>query len=127
MYNVIDIYEALGAATTSIGGFVSLVCVCFIVICWSKIFKKANRAGFWAIIPIANLWVYFKISTRNHILWFILSIIPITTLIAAIAGAFGMAKAFGKGFLFGLLLLFFPIIGLPILAFGSSRYVGTGN
>lgn len=124
LYNFNDIYNVLGAGATTFGGIVSVVCFVIIIISWWKIFKKAGRAGFLSIIPFVNFWVFFKISTRNNILWFILSLIPATTLIGDIAGSFGLAKAFGKGFGFGLLLFFFPIIGLPILAFGQSEYEG---
>lgn len=37
---------------------------------------------------------------------------------------FQMAKVFGKGFLFGLGLLFLSVIFFPVLAFGDSRYIG---
>jgi hypothetical protein len=35
-----------------------------------------------------------------------------------------LAKSFGKTTGFGVLMIFFPAIMNPILAFGSSRYVG---
>ncbi|MHC4607720.1 MAG: DUF5684 domain-containing protein [Planctomycetota bacterium] len=35
-----------------------------------------------------------------------------------------VARSFGKGFLFGLGLLFLPFIFYPVLGFGGARYVG---
>ena len=124
-----SVFDIMGSSSSSgsesgFGAFIAFVILVVAIICWWKIFKKAGKAGFWAIIPYANLWTFFKIATRNNILWFILAIIPPTAFIADIAGSFGLAKAFGKGFGFGLLLLFFPWIGLPILAFGKSEYEG---
>ena len=42
----------------------------------------------------------------------------------AIIGRFELSKSFGHGFLFGLGLLFFPILFRSIIAFSSNEYVG---
>jgi len=107
-----------------VSGIVGFIIGVIVLISWAKIFKKAGKLGIVAIIPFFNLWTYFKIATRNHLLWFILAIIPATTWIAAIAGSFGLAKSFGKGVIFGLLILIFPEVALPVLAFGKAKYVG---
>ena len=114
--------------STIIASSIASAIVAFIVIiCWWRIFHKAGKAGILAIIPFFNLFTYFKIATRNYLLWFILAIIPVTTVVASLAGCFGLAKAFGKGVIFGLLLFFLPVIGLPILAFGRARYHGVAG
>ena len=118
------IFSSFDSVTTVIGAIFAGIVTIIVLICWWRIFHKAGKAGILAIIPFVNLWTYFKISTRNYLLWFILAIIPATTVIASIAGCFGLAKAFGKGPLFGLFLFFFPYLALPVLAFGRARYVG---
>ena len=114
----------LPEGTYVVSAVIGVIITIIVLISWVKIFKKAGKVGIVAIIPFFNLWTYFKIATRNHLLWFILAIIPATSWIAAIAGSFGLAKSFGKGFFFGLMILLFPEFALPVLAFGRSKYVG---
>jgi hypothetical protein len=53
----------------------------------------------------------------------ILYIIPIVNVITAIVVALGVARAFGKGPLYGFFLLFlFQPIGYLVLGFGSARF-----
>jgi hypothetical protein len=53
---------------------------------------------------------------------FILCFVPFVNIIIGIMMPFGIASRFGKGFGFGLGLLFLGFIFYPILAFGSARY-----
>lgn len=94
-----------------------------IVALW-KVFTKAGKPGWAAIIPIYNLYVLLKIVGRPG-WWLILFIIPFVNIIMAFVVYVDVAKSFGKGAAFGIFLLgFFSFIGYPMLAFGNAAYQG---
>ena len=86
-----------------------------------KVFSKAGRPGWAAIIPIYNLIVWCKIVGRP-IWWILLLLIcfPIFYIILCI----DLAKSFGKGVGFAIGLILLSIIFFPILGFGSATYQG---
>jgi hypothetical protein len=88
-----------------------------------KVFVKAGKPGWAAIVPIYNIIVLLQIVGRPT-WWIILFLIPIVSIVIMIMVMIDFAKSFGKGggFAAGLILLGF--IFLPILAFGDAQYVG---
>ena len=118
----------------STGGAVALVvllavylafAVFFVVTYW-KLFTKAGEPGWYAIIPILNIYTLIKIAGRPG-WWVILAIIPFVNLVVIILVMLDLAKAFGKDTGFGIGLVFLGFIFLPILAFGDSQYLGPVN
>ncbi|MBR6073128.1 MAG: signal peptidase I [Bacilli bacterium] len=95
----------------------------FQLVCMWMTFKKAGRQGWAAIIPIFNVIVELDIA---HIpVWMILLyIIPIANIFMCIYVPIKFAKAFGKGILTALLLMFVAPIGWALLAFGDAKYQG---
>lgn len=96
----------------------------YVVSLW-KVFKKAGKNGWEAIIPVYNSYVLFEISGYPG--WYVfLGFIPfagaVILLVFQIMAYMSLAKKFGKSDVFGVLTVFFPIICFPILAFGSSTY-----
>ena len=93
----------------------------FMLICQWKIFEKAGKPGWAAIIPIYNVIVMLQMVDKPE-WWIILFIVPVANVIIAIITVVALAEKFGQetGFAIGMLLL--PIIFYPILAFGDSRY-----
>ena len=120
-------------------------------IVFGKIFEKAKIAWWWALIPLANAYVFLKMVKLRFLFW--LSLVPflylpltvyfamngvfwlskvvtwLLGLVGIIAGIFYLfilpfrvAKMFGKGFWFGIGLLFLPVIFYPILAFWSAEF-----
>jgi hypothetical protein len=88
-----------------------------------KIFTKAGKPGWAAIIPFYSILVELELLGRPW--WFLLLMfVPFANFVISIIIAFDMAKVFGKstGFGFGVLLL--PIIFFPILAFSPAKYIG---
>lgn len=84
--------------------------------------KKAGRLGWGGFIPIYNIYLQIKLAGRSGIL-LILYIVPIVNIVVAIVVAVGVARAFGKGGLYGFFLLFvLQPIGYLILGFGSAKY-----
>src|SRR5262245_13929003 len=86
-----------------------------------KVFVKAGQPGWAAIVPIYNAYVLTQIAGRE-ILWFILLLIPIVNVIAAIMISLDVARKFGQSTGFGIGLAFLPFIFYPILGFGSAQY-----
>jgi hypothetical protein len=94
----------------------------FLVATW-KIYTKAGKPGWASLIPIYNLVVLCQICGRSG-WWTLAFLIPGVNLIASIMLTVDLARVFGRGAGFALGLLFLGPIFFPILAFGSSGYVG---
>ena len=111
---------AAGGGFSSIIGL--LVAVLVIAGMW-KVFTKAGKPGWAAIIPIYNTIVLLQIAGKP-IWWIVLLFIPIVNIIIAVLVMIGVAKSFGKGTGFALGLLFLSPIFIPILGFSDAQYVG---
>ena len=96
-----------------------------VIIMW-KVFQKAGKNGWEAIIPFYNIWTLFEISGYpGYLVLFLL--IPyvgfIVLFVFKILAALSLAKKFGKDEGFGICLLWlFSLIGYSILAFGKAKY-----
>lgn len=100
-------------------GFVVFVLI--IVANW-RIYEKAGKPGWTAIIPIYNVLILLEIIGKPW-WWLLLMIfVPLGSLIWGIWSTNLLAKSFGKneGFTVGLILL--PFIFYPILGFGNAEY-----
>lgn len=100
----------------------------FMAVCLMKIFQKAGRQDAWAAwVPIYNGWVLFEIAGRPG-WWALAGLIPFVGSIIALAvgiiAYLDLAKSFGKDTGFAVLLILVPIVGFPMLAFGSDQYRG---
>jgi len=104
--------------------FVLGVTVLMITAQW-KLFQKAGREGWEAVIPIYNAYVYFEICGKPG--WYaFLAFIPcigsIILLVLYIIASLELAKRFGKTGGFGIGLFFLPFIFVPVLAFSDAVY-----
>jgi hypothetical protein len=91
------------------------------------LYSKANEPGWASIIPIYSTLVWLKIIGKPWY-WLLLFCVPYLNFIFLIWAVNLTSKSFGKseGFTVGLIL--FPLIFWPILAFGTSKYIGpSGN
>jgi hypothetical protein len=88
-----------------------------------KVFTKAGKPGWAAIIPIYNIYVLLQIVGRPW-WWLLLMLIPFVSFVIGIIVMIDLAKSFGKGVGFGLGLLFLSFIFFPMLGFGDAQYVG---
>ena len=109
---------------------IALVVLIFVIIysvfITSIIFDKAGKGKFGAIIPIYRDIIHLKVCGLSP--WLLLLVfIPILgwlmLLAVAIIGRFELSKRFGHGFLFGLGLLFLPIVFRTIIAFSNNEYI----
>lgn len=116
----------IGAVAIVIWLFVVLivlaVSILMIIAMW-RIFTKAGKPGWASLVPIYNMVVMMQIVGRPE--WqVVLMFLPFAHIYISIVLPLDLAKSFGKTTGFGVLMIFFPAIMNPILAFGSSRYVG---
>ena len=106
--------------------FTWIICLVILVITiigmW-KVFEKAGREGWKAIIPFYNMYVLTEISGQNGWL-FLLCLIPgVGALIWSIMVSIKLAPAFGKDTAFAIGLILLAPIFYMILGFGSAKYV----
>jgi hypothetical protein len=88
-----------------------------------KVFVKAGKPGWAAIIPIYNVIVLLEIAGKP-LWWIILFFIPLVNVIMAIIVGIAVAKNFGKSDAFGVGLGLLGFIFYPILGFGDAQYQG---
>ncbi|NNE30151.1 MAG: signal peptidase I [Saprospiraceae bacterium] len=108
-------------------GLIALICgfgMAFLIIAslW-RIFEKAGRSGWEALIPIYNAVILLRIVGKPG-WWILLFLIPFVNFVLAIYLGILIARSFGQGPAFGLGLIFFKPIFLPVLAFGGYEYLG---
>ena len=139
-YDYSTSYTSADLATAGITGGLMVVywilgCVIGVlgIIAMWKIFTKAGKPGWAAIVPVYNMVVLYQIVGLNPLLLLILigAIIPFVNFLVMIAffvlniiSSIRLAKVFGKGTGFAVGLIFLPFIFQLILAFDKSEYVG---
>lgn len=98
------------------------VAILSIVSFW-KIFTKAGKPGWAALIPIYNIWVLCEVAGLPG--WVgLLSFIPFIAPIIPIIIAIKLPAQFGKDAVYAAGLIFLGVIFYPMLAFGKAEYVG---
>jgi len=105
---------------------IELAIAIVVIIGMWKVFEKAGKPGWGAIIPIYNLYLLAKIAGKSG-WWVLLCCIPFAGVIFAILITVGVGQAFGKGGGFIVGMIFLPFIFFPILGFGDSQYQPFAN
>jgi len=103
--------------------FFSLVLAAFYLFCYWKLYAKAGKPGWAVLIPVYNVLVQLEIIGREWI-WILLLLIPIVNVVVGIVMMLDLAKVFGKDTTFGILLVIFPWVMIPVLALGDAKYLG---
>ena len=121
-------YDAGSAVATGVGAalgilafvyILALVVGIFSIVCNWKVFKKAGKNGWEAIIPIYNIVVLLEIT--NLPMWYIaLFFVPIGNIIVMFLIYIELAKKFGQSAGFGVGLVLLNPIFMAILAFGKN-------
>src|SRR5688500_13529869 len=88
-----------------------------------RIFEKAGKPGWAAMIPIYNIIVLHGVVGRPR-WWVVLWLVPIVIFSAAVIVYLDLARSFGTTALFGVGMLVLPFIFIPILACGDAQYRG---
>lgn len=105
--------------------FMMVAIVFYIIVNW-KIFTKAGKPGWAALVPVYNVYVMLQIADLGAI-YLLLLCLPFINLYAIYKMYVGLARNFGKSDGFGIAMIFFSPILLPVLAFGNATYNGNGN
>lgn len=95
--------------------------IIMIVALW-KVFTKAGRPGWGALIPLYNTYLLIETAGKPG-WWLVLLFVPVVNIVVGIMVMLSLAEAFGKSVVFAIfgLILFSPI-GMLMLAFGSAQY-----
>ena len=88
-----------------------------------KLFEKAGKPGWAALVPGYNMVVLLQIAQRP-IWWVALMVIPFVNCVIFGLVALNLAKVFGKSKNFGLGLFFAPPVLAVMLGLDDSRYQG---
>ncbi|MBS0188589.1 MAG: signal peptidase I [Planctomycetes bacterium] len=121
--NLLTLAQDSGNGAGAIFVLVELAILAFFIVTFWKLFGKAGQPGWYALIPIFNVYILLKIVGRPW-WWLILFMIPIVGFIIAIVVTVDLAKSFGKGIGFAIGMILLGFIFYPILAFGSAEYQG---
>ena len=82
------------------------------VVSMYKIFVKLGKPGWYVLIPFMNLWVLFELTGIMPML----SLIPLINIGAAVVAVFRLAKKFNRSPLFGIGLVLFSYVFIPMLS-----------
>jgi hypothetical protein len=118
-----DFNQGGGGAAAGVVLIIELAILVVLIAGIWKIFTKAGKPGWAAIIPIYNLVVMLEIVGKP-VWWVLLYLIPCVNVVVAILVAVELAKCFGQGAGFAIGMVFLPFIFYPILGFGDARYRG---
>lgn len=98
--------------------FSAILSIIMLISYW-KMFKKAQKPGWAALIPIYNFIVMLEIAGMSWV-YILLLFVPLANLIVLIIMNMKIATKFKKSSAFGIGMTFIPIIFIPILAFSDE-------
>ncbi len=138
----------MDGSVTTIVGFAAIIWWILEIIGNWKLFKKAGRSGWLSIIPFVNIYTEFKLCWKGNRgilliialmvangisqpaaegptgLMVVAGIAAVVAIYLQIVESHKLAKAFGKGMGYTLILIIFDRLGRIVLGFGSARYIG---
>ena len=117
--SAVGIFAGVGIFMWIIGMAVAI----FSIISMWKLFAKAGKKGWAAIVPIYNTIVMIEIAELP--IWYIaLFFVPFANIYAIFKIYIEIAHKFGKSTGFGVGMVFLNIIFIPMLSFGKAEYKG---
>ena len=111
----------LGVFSTVFSISIIIIALLVVVAMW-RIFAKAGRPGWAALIPIYNVVVLHQI-VRKPVWWIVLYFLPVISIVIQIIIAIELGKAFSKSAAFSALFLLLLPIGFFVIAFDKSKYL----
>ena len=112
----------------SLGGILLIpsITILIMIICMWKMFTKAGKPGWAAIVPVYNTIVLIQIAGLS-MMYLLFFFVPILNIYAIFKIYIEIAHKFGKSTGFGVGMIFLSIIFMPMLAFGNATYEGNSN
>lgn len=110
-----------------VGVLLYVALVVFIFASWWKIFTKAGKPGWAAIVPIYNLIVILEIIKKPTWWVVLVLLVPIVNIVILIIILVELSKAFGKPGIYALGIILLGIVFIPILGFGDAKYIWGDN
>jgi len=101
----------------------SIAILVVMVVSYWKIYVKAGKPGWAAIVPIYNIIILLEI-VKKPVWWVILFFIPCANIVALVLVALEFVKVFGKPSWHAALMILVGIVYLPYIAFSDAKYVG---
>jgi hypothetical protein len=114
-------YATSYSSTSPIPSIIGLVIGIIVLVAMWRVFTKAGKPGWAAIVPIYNAYVLITIAGKPG-WWLILYFVPIVNIVIMIMVLHGLSTAFGQGVGFTIGLILLPWLFLPLLGFGGSSY-----
>ena len=116
---------AAASAGTAIGFvvfsyIVSIIAIVALVIGLWKVFIKAGKPGWYAIIPVYNMWALLELGDQQGF-W---CLIPVANIIFYVKACLSINKKFAKPTWFAFLMIFVPQVAFIMLGFSKDKYVG---
>ncbi len=103
-----------------------IIAILMVISIW-RLFIKAGKPGWAAIVPIYNIVVMLEISGKP-MWWIAMLFIPFVNIVFGIMIYYSFVKAYGKSDGFAVLAIFFPYIMYPIMAFSSkTQFIGASG
>ncbi len=123
---MVEDYSSIGASVVSVLIILYLAVIVFYAACQWILVAKAGEPGWSVIVPIYNIYIMLKIAGKPGI-WILLMFIPFVNFVIGILAMAAFLRAYGRdGAGPVLLMLFFPYIYLPYLAFSKNvQFVGS--
>lgn len=90
----------------------------FFAYTYQRILIKAGKKWWSFFIPFYNMYVFFDAALGSG-WYFLLSFVPIVGLVVSLMATYKLAKRFNKS---GWLMLFFPYIMIPVIAFSKNAF-----
>ena len=103
------------------------VFIAFYAICFWRLFVKAGKPGWAALVPFYNRMVMLEIGGQPswHLFMFF---IPFVNIYFAVTTLHAFVVSFGKDAMYTVGLIFLPVVFLPMMAFDKKVvYVGPGG
>lgn len=86
-----------------------------------KLFSKAGKPGWAAFVPVYNYVILLEMIGRP-VWWILFVFIPFVNVFVLIYMFIQLAKCFGKSTAYGILMVLFSFIMIPILGFSDAQY-----
>ena len=96
-----------------------VICAALIIGLW-KVFVKAGKPGWYAIIPVYNMWALLELGDQQGF-WIL---VPVANIIFYVKACLSINKKFAKPTWFAFLMIFLPEVAFIILGFSKDVYKG---